>query len=106
MLIVRLALAYICGAIYKFRVVVEHLIHFCRGRAYINGNVDHNVVKPRGTIRVRIIKSNVSFTCAGVQEIKDYFAYFKYRAVFLMQSKYLLERKLTELREPNLYLQA
>lgn len=83
-----------------------HLIHFCRGRAYVNGNVDHNVVKPRGTTRVRIIKSNVSFTCAAVQEIKDYFAYFKCRAVFLMQSKYLLERKLTELREPNLYLQA
>lgn len=45
--------------------------------------------------QTRIIKSNVSFTRAGVQEIKDYFAYFKYRAVFLMLSKYLLERKLT-----------
>lgn len=61
MLIARLALAYICGAIYKFRAVVERLIYFCRGRANVNGNVDHNVVKPRGTTLLGFVLSSLMY---------------------------------------------
>lgn len=73
------------------------MIQFCRGRTYVNGNIDYNAAATsRGTPYIRIIKSNVSSTCAGVWEIKHCFAYFKYRTVSLVQSKYLSKRKSTE----------